>query len=98
MNAIETSSFEEIQANEQLMEVVRKTGHQLFGDNCAACHGPDGKGRGNYPDLTDDDWLWGGGPETIDETMRVGVNSSHPESRVAQMPSFGRDEMLDRPR
>ena len=39
MKAIETSSFEEIQANENMMKVVRTTGHQLFGDNCAACHG-----------------------------------------------------------
>ncbi|TGW06920.1 cytochrome-c oxidase, cbb3-type subunit III, partial [Mesorhizobium sp. M2D.F.Ca.ET.145.01.1.1] len=82
-------------ANPQLMEVVKETGHRLFGDNCAACHGRDGKGGKNYPDLTDHDWIWGGGPETIAETMRIGVNSSNPQSRVSQMPSFGRDEMLD---
>ena len=93
---IENGSFDDIRANEQLMQVVRGTGRQLFGDNCAACHGTDGKGRSNYPDLTDDDWLWGGGPETIAETMRIGINSPHPETRVAQMPAFGRDDMLDR--
>jgi cytochrome c oxidase cbb3-type subunit III len=96
MKAIETSSFEEIQANENLMKVVRTTGHQLFGDNCAACHGADGKGRANYPDLTDDDWLWGGEVEKIAETMRLGINSRHQNTRVAQMPAFGRDAMLDR--
>ncbi len=96
MKQIEALDFAEIQANEQLMRVVRSTGHQLFGDNCAVCHGPDGKGRANYPDLTDQDWLWGGGPEFIAQTMRVGINTRHPESRVAQMPSFGRDELLDR--
>ena len=96
MKQIEALDFAEIQANEQLMRVVRSTGHQLFGDNCAVCHGPDGKGRANYPDLTDQDWLWGGGPELIAQTMRVGINTRHPESRVAQMPSFGRDELLDR--
>ena len=57
------------------MQTVRSTGRQLFGDNCAACHGRDGKGRANYPDLTDDDWLWGGGPELIEQTMRVGINT-----------------------
>ena len=96
MKAIETASFEEIQANEDLMKVVRTTGHQLFGDNCAACHGADGRGRANYPDLTDDDWLWGGGPEKIAETMQLGINSRHQNTRVAQMPAFGRDAMLDR--
>ncbi|MDW9461234.1 cytochrome-c oxidase, cbb3-type subunit III [Sinorhizobium meliloti] len=93
---IDTLSYEQIRADEQLMETVRSTGHQLFGDNCAVCHGVDGKGRSNYPDLTDDDWLWGGGPEDIAQTLRVGINTRHPESRIAQMPSFGRDQMLER--
>lgn len=96
VEAIETSSFEEIQANEQLMAIVRESGHQLFGDNCAACHGVTATGRAGYPDLTDEDWLWGGDPETIAETMRVGINSMHDEARFAQMPAFGRDQMLDR--
>lgn len=93
---IETEPYDTILADEGLMQVVRRTGPQLFGDNCAACHGRDGKGRANYPDLTDDDWLWGGGPELIEQTMRVGVNTAHPESRIGQMPAFGRDQMLDR--
>jgi cytochrome c oxidase cbb3-type subunit 3 len=93
---IETESYDAILADEGLMRIVRSTGRELFGDNCAACHGRDGKGGANYPDLTDDDWLWGGGPELIEQTMRVGINSPHPESRVGQMPAFGRDEMLDR--
>lgn len=96
VNQIESASFEEIQANEQLMKIVQETGHQLFGDNCAACHGVDGTGGAGYPNLTDEDWLWGGEPETIAETMRVGINSMHDEARFAQMPAFGRDQMLDR--
>tara|TARA_Y100000815_G_scaffold241419_1_gene237665 strand:- start:8532 stop:9413 length:882 start_codon:yes stop_codon:yes gene_type:complete len=93
---LENEPYDTILADEALMKTVRETGRQLFGDNCAACHGRDGRGRANYPDLTDDDWLWGGGPELIEQTMRVGINSAHPESRIAQMPAFGRDEMLDR--
>ncbi|WP_029620825.1 cytochrome-c oxidase, cbb3-type subunit III [Pseudorhizobium marinum] len=94
--AIETMSFDEIIADENLMAFVRGSGRQLFGDNCAACHGMDARGAANYPDLTDDDWLWGGGPENIAETLRVGINSPHEETRVAQMPAFGRDQMLER--
>ncbi len=93
---LETEPYDEILADESLMRTVRDTGRQLFGDNCAACHGRDGKGSKNYPDLTDDDWLWGGGPEMIEQTMRVGINTAHPESRIGQMPAFGRDDMLDR--
>lgn len=92
---IETEDYDKILADESLMQTVRNTGRQLFGDNCAACHGRDGKGRANYPDLTDDDWLWGGGPQLIEQTMRVGINTQHPQSRVGQMPAFGRDQMLD---
>lgn len=91
---IETEPYESILADDGLMQIVRTTGRQLFGDNCAACHGRDGKGRANYPDLTDEDWMWGGEPAQIEETLRVGVNAAHPESRQGQMPAFGRDEML----
>ena len=92
----EAEPYEAILADEALMKTVRDTGRQLFGDNCAACHGRDGRGRANYPDLTDDDWLWGGGPELIEQTMRVGINTAHPDTRIGQMPAFGRDQMLDR--
>jgi cytochrome c oxidase cbb3-type subunit 3 len=91
---IETEDYASILKDEGLMRYVRATGHRLFGDNCAACHGRDAKGRANYPNLTDDDWIWGGDPEMIEQTMRVGVNSSNPESRASQMPAFGRDDML----
>ncbi len=96
MSRIATEPYDTILSDEALMQTVRHTGRQLFGDNCAACHGRDGKGRANYPDLTDDDWLWGGGPQLIEQTMRVGINTRHPESRIGQMPAFGRDQMLDR--
>lgn len=93
---LESEPYEAILSDENLMNVVRSSGRQLFGDNCAACHGRDGRGRANYPDLTDDDWLWGGEPALIEETLRVGINTVHPETRIAQMPAFGRDQMLDR--
>jgi cytochrome c oxidase cbb3-type subunit 3 len=95
MSRIETEDYDKILADEALMKTVRSTGRQLFGDNCAACHGRDGRGRANYPDLTDDDWLWGGGPQLIEQTLRVGINTQHPETRMGQMPAFGRDQMLD---
>jgi cytochrome c oxidase cbb3-type subunit III len=95
MTRIATEPYDAILADETLMQTVRDTGRQLFGDNCAACHGRDAKGRSNYPDLTDDDWLWGGGPQLIEQTMRVGINTRHPEARIGQMPAFGREQMLD---
>lgn len=94
---IEQKSFVDIQADPALMVVVRDTGHRLFGDNCAACHGADAKGNKGFPNLTTSSWLWGGTPENIAETIRVGINSTHAQSRVSQMLAFGRDGMLQRP-
>lgn len=96
MTRLEAEPYDAILADEALMQTVRGTGRQLFGDNCAACHGRDGLGRAGYPDLTDDDWLWGGGPELIEQTLRYGINTAHPDTRIAQMPAFGRDGMLER--
>lgn len=93
---IERADFTAIQADENLMSIVRSTGHQLFGDNCAACHGIDAKGGANYPDLTDDDWLWGDDVQTIADTISVGVNTANPGSRLGEMPRFGVDQMLPR--
>ncbi len=92
---IDNLSFDDIRADEGLMRIVSETGHRLFGDNCAACHGQDARGRANFPDLTDNDWLWGSGdPESIAETLRVGINAPHAETRFSQMPAFGRDQLL----
>jgi cytochrome c oxidase cbb3-type subunit 3 len=93
---IEAMDLEDIQADQSLMRIVRETGPALFGDNCSACHGADAQGGEGYPDLTDVGWLWGGDPETVAETIRVGINAAHDETRVSQMPAFGRDQMLDR--
>lgn len=93
---IEAAPFAEIQADETLMHLVRRTGRTLFGDNCAVCHRLDGLGTRGYPNLVVGAWAWGGNPETIAETLRVGVNANHPETRVSQMPAFGRDGVLDR--
>jgi cytochrome c oxidase cbb3-type subunit 3 len=91
---IETKSYQDIQADAALMKIVRQTGRTLFGDNCAACHGYNAKGGAGFPNLTTTSWLWGGDPEAIAETIRVGINSSHPDTRTSQMPAFGHDQII----
>jgi len=91
---VETEGFKEIQTDQRLMDAVRLTGRTLFGDNCAGCHGANAQGGKGYPSLTSSSWLWGGDPETIAETMRVGINSVHSDTRTSQMMAFGRDKML----
>src|ERR1700751_4613364 len=93
---IETESFAAIQADPRLMTIVRETGGALFGNNCAVCHGVDAKGGPGFPNLETTSFLWGGKPDDIFKTIRVGINWTHPDTRVSQMPAFGRDQMLPR--
>lgn len=86
---------DEIRADESLMVRVDTTAHALFGDNCASCHGTGATGGPGYPSLIDDAWLWGGDAETIMETLRVGINAQHPDTRRAQMLAFGEIGILD---
>lgn len=53
-------------------------GERLFANNCAACHGSDARGSKGFPDLTDTDWLWGGTPEKIAETITQGRQGRMP--------------------
>ena len=56
-------------------------GQKLFLNNCAQCHASDGGGSRGFPNLTDRDWLWGGTPETIKQTIT--------EGRTGVMPPWG---------
>jgi cytochrome c oxidase cbb3-type subunit 3 len=93
---IAKEDFAALQRDPAIMAVVRETGRALFGDNCAACHGRNASGGPGFPNLTTNAWLWGGSPEAIAETIRVGINSAHPQTRSSQMPAFGRDGVLPR--
>ncbi len=94
---IESEDFATILKDGDLMPIVRETGHTLFGDNCAACHGIGGTGNGGYPNLAAAPMLWGDDPATIAETITVGINGADPRTRVSQMLAFGRDQVLERP-
>ena len=96
MERIAETPVEAIRADPMLMAHVDQTAPALWGDNCSACHGPRGAGALGFPSLIDDDWLWGGDPDTVMETLRVGINSTHPETRYAQMLAFGADQLLSR--
>lgn len=91
---IAAATVEGIRADPDLAAKVAETGPALFGDNCAACHGARGQGGPGYPSLVDDAWLWGGDAEAVLETLRVGINADHPDTRFAQMLSF--DGILSR--
>lgn len=58
-------------------------GERLFANNCAVCHGSDAKGSKGFPNLTDSDWLYGGAPEKIKETITQGRNGVMPPMAAA---------------
>ncbi|MBU6438110.1 MAG: cytochrome-c oxidase, cbb3-type subunit III, partial [Betaproteobacteria bacterium] len=67
-------SVEQLESDPQAMAV----GERLFMNNCAQCHGSDARGSKGFPNLTDSDWLFGGSPEQVSQTIT--------EGRVGQMP------------
>lgn len=62
---------------------ARAIGERLFLNNCATCHGSDARGSKGFPNLTDDDWLWGGKPENIVETITKGRQGMMPPMAAA---------------
>jgi len=89
-------SLEQIKDNPELFAFARAQGRAAFGDNCAACHGAGGGGAKGYPNLNDDDWLWGGSLEQIEQTIRFGARSVSEQGHTGNMPAFGRDGILKR--
>ena len=87
-------SLEEIRQDEKLMQFALNTGKSAFRENCSACHGQGAQGYKGYPNLNDDDWLWGGKLSDIYQTLLYGIRSGHDSARVNQMPSFGLDKVL----
>ncbi|MFN2348191.1 MAG: cytochrome-c oxidase, cbb3-type subunit III [Thioalkalivibrio sp.] len=81
IEVIADASYEEILTDADKISFVRSYAHGIFGDYCAACHQVGGAGIvGSYPSLANDDWLWGGTVDRIEETLTQG--------RMGYMPSF----------
>lgn len=93
---ISAAELPEIVASPELLEFALAGGRSAFGDNCAPCHGSGAAGARGYPNLNDDDWLWGGTLDDIMTSVRYGIRSAHEETRQSAMPAFGTDGILSR--
>ncbi len=94
---ISASSLEEIRDNPELQRFAAASGSSLFKVNCSQCHGSGAQGGPGYPNLNDDDWIWGGSLEAIHQTIAHGVRfEEDDDTRFGEMPAFGRDELLER--
>lgn len=86
---------EEILADDTLRQFAISAGAAAFRVNCVQCHGSGAAGSPGYPNLNDDDWLWGGTPEDIRYTIAHGVRfSGDDDTRFSEMTAFG--DILDR--
>lgn len=81
---VAATPFDAISKDAELMQFVQSSGHQLFLDNCAACHQAGGQGKlGLAPNLVDDSWIYGGTYEKIQETVTLGRQGMMPPFRGA---------------
>ena len=94
LDKLKPASVEQIVADKQLLDFAIAGGRAAFADNCTPCHGAGGAGAKGYPNLADDDWLWGGGIEQIDTTIRFGARNGNPNAHSTDMPRFGADGIL----
>jgi cytochrome c oxidase cbb3-type subunit 3 len=94
MVALGAATLSEIEKDPALLALARARGKTVFGDNCAPCHGSGAAGAKGYPNLNDDDWLWGGTLDQIMQTIQFGARSGHAQTHEGQMLAFGKDGTL----
>lgn len=85
-----------ISADPALASFAVNAGKAVFATWCSQCHGSGASGAVGYPNLLDNDWLWGGDIEAIHTTVTHGVRTEEDlDARYSEMPKFGIDELLD---
>lgn len=93
--AIARTPIERLADNPALLHAAEEGGRAAFRVNCVQCHGAGAAGGKGYPNLNDDDWLWGGDIAAIHTTLLHGVRQPGDDAtRMSQMPAFGRDGIL----
>jgi len=96
LERIQSASLEQIADDRQLLDFAMAGGGSAFAVNCSQCHGLGAAGSTGFPNLNDDDWIWGGDLEAISQTIHYGIRSEHADTRFNMMPAFGTDQILDR--
>jgi cytochrome c oxidase cbb3-type subunit III len=94
MLTLGAASLADIEKDPALLALARARGKTVFGDNCAPCHGSGAAGAKGYPNLNDDDWLWGGSLDQIKQTIEFGARSGHSKAHEGAMLAFGKQGIL----
>ena len=96
---LEATELTEITSDPELLDFANNAGAAVFRTWCAQCHGSGAAGvqASGYPNLLDDEWLWGGDMEAIHTTITHGIrNTTDEDARISEMPRFGVDELLEK--
>ena len=94
---IASADLADIVDDPELSRFAIAAGRSAFLVNCVQCHGSGAQGAPGYPNLNDDSWIWGGTIDEIFTTINHGVRfAADDDTRVSEMPAYGRDELLDR--
>ncbi len=84
------ADLDAIPTDPELAVYARSAGESVFNTWCVQCHGREGGGFLGYPNLADDDWLWGGTMEDIHYSVAHGIrNEEDPDARFSEMPAYG---------
>lgn len=92
---LDKTPLADVRKNPELLRFASAAGAASFQTNCAPCHGRGAQGFIGYPNLNDDDWIWGGTVDQIYKTIEFGIRSGHESAHASAMPRFGLDKMLD---
>jgi cytochrome c oxidase cbb3-type subunit 3 len=97
LERIASTDLETINADADLQAFAVAGGKSAFAVNCSQCHGSGAAGSAGYPNLNDDDWIWGGDLDSIYTTIAHGIrHDTDEDTRLSEMPAFGADELLER--
>ncbi len=89
VDAIRSRSVADIEADNELRPFAIAAGAAAFKVNCSQCHGSGAQGGNGYPNLNDDDWLWGGDLSSIYQTISHGIRyEADADTRQSEMPAF----------
>ena len=88
-SALAAIPVEQLAGDERLYQAAVEGGRAAFKVHCVQCHGSGAAGSAGYPNLNDDDWLWGGDMPAIHYTLTHGIRQpDHQATRFSQMPAF----------
>ncbi len=94
VDRIRVTPLAQIAKEPELFNFAMAGGRSAFQTNCMQCHGAGGAGSPGFPNLVDDDWIWGGSLDQIYTTVRHGIRNADDKSRQSMMPRFGVDGLL----